>query len=337
MTVIKQVAFATQVLFASSVSLLTQASKGLGDYRYNTLTVPMYAELVKLIISLSSLFSEYKVQKTNEAPLELSLKNFLGATVPAAIYLLGNNLNFFVIKEIGALSFQILNNFKIVTAAILFQIALKKQLTALKWRAILLLTVGSLLSQLRDCITEGSTGFQGSIAGYGAQQLTCWLSAAASVYCESYLKNSNQSIHWQNSQLYIWGLIFSVFALMGRGDERGIAVLWDGHDLLSAILVCSMALTGLATAFVLKYLDNIAKNFAVVAAMFVAALVSVACFNEKFTLHLGVGLFIATIATDLYVRDASTTIASPHNKDEETSKAAKAPLLEKSYPYSAKV
>mmetsp|Transcript_32474 Transcript_32474/g.82985 ORF Transcript_32474/g.82985 Transcript_32474/m.82985 type:complete len:336 (+) Transcript_32474:235-1242(+) len=323
---IRKVAFVTQVLFASSVALLTQASKGHGDYRYNTLTVPMYAEVVKLVISLTSLFSEYKVQKNNSAPLEFQPMNFLGAAVPAVLYLITNNLNFFVIKEIGAMSFQILNNLKIVTAAILFQVALNKKLSALKWRAVLLLTIGSLLSQLKDCITDGSTGFSGSVSGYSAQILTCWLSAAASVYCEVYLKNSNQSIHWQNAQLYIWGLIFSVFALMTRGDERGIAVLWEGHDGLSMLLVCSLAFCGLATAFVLKYLDNIAKNFAVVAAMFVAALASVAWFNEKFTIHLGIGLTIASIATDLYVRD--TTPPAKDGKDAD--KDIKAGLLDKS-------
>lgn len=84
---------------------------------------------------------------------------------------------------------------------------------------------------------------------------------------------------------------------------------------MSILLVFSLALTGLATAFVLKYLDNIAKNFAVVAAMFVAALVSVLWFDEKFTLHLGIGLAIASVATDLYVRDM-TSKPSPVQADE---------------------
>mmetsp|Transcript_34416 Transcript_34416/g.97514 ORF Transcript_34416/g.97514 Transcript_34416/m.97514 type:complete len:331 (-) Transcript_34416:111-1103(-) len=325
---IRKVAFITQVLFASSVALLTQASKGHGDYRYNTLTVPMYSEMVKLAISGFSLFSEYKIQKNSEAPLEFKLSNFLAASIPAILYLITNNLNFFVIKEIGALSFQILNNLKIVTAAITFQVALSKHLSALKWRAVLLLTIGSLISQLKDCISDGSSGFNGSVYGYLAQILTCWLSAAASVFCEVYLKTSNQSIHWQNSQLYIWGLIFSFIALYSHGDPRGIAVLWDGHDPLSTTLVFSLALTGLATAFVLKYLDNIAKNFAVVAAMFVAALASVMWFNEKFTLHLGIGLAIASIATDLYVRD-NTAVKPPPPKDEL--KPIITPLMDKNF------
>ena len=134
-----------------------------------------------------------------------------------------------------------------------------------------------------------------------------------------FLKNSNQSIHWQNSQLYIWGLFFSLTVLFTRGDPRGMAVFWDGHDMMSILLVFSLALTGLATAFVLKYLDNIAKNFAVVAAMFVAALVSVVFFDTKFTLHLGIGLAISCIATDLYVRDSMAKSKVPEatsTKDE---------------------
>lgn len=144
----------------------------------------MYAELVKLIISGSSLFSEYEIQKNAAAPLEFKTLNFLAAAIPAVLYLITNNLNFFVIKEIGAMSFQILNNLKIVTSAILFQLALSKSLTPLKWRAVILLTFGSLISQLKDCISDGNSGFNGSVYGYLAQQLTCWLSAAASVYCE---------------------------------------------------------------------------------------------------------------------------------------------------------
>uniref|UniRef100_A0A061S4W8 Solute carrier family 35 (UDP-sugar transporter), member A1/2/3 n=1 Tax=Tetraselmis sp. GSL018 TaxID=582737 RepID=A0A061S4W8_9CHLO len=323
---IRQIAFLTQVLFASSVSLLTQASRGHGDYRYNTLTVPMYAEVLKLVLSLISLFSEYNIHRSAEVPFEFKFTNFLGASVPAVLYLITNNLNFFVIKEIGALSFQILNNLKIVTAAILFQLALKKPLSPLKWRAIILLTIGSLISQLKDCIMDGSNGFNGSFGGYAAQFLTCWLSAAASVYCEVYLKNTKQSIHWQNAQLYIWGLLLSIFALIGRGDSRGIAVLWDGHDFLSLLLTCSIAFCGLATAFVLKYLDNIAKNFAVVAAMFVAAIASVLWLNEKFTLHLGIGLAIASIATDLYVRDKSTLAMTPPPATKEMEHS---PLLDK--------
>jgi len=309
---IRTVAFATQVLFASSVALLTQASRGTGDYRYNTLTVPMYAEAVKLLLSAVSLAGEYgygnsrgRGGREGPPPLEVRLSSVAAAAIPAVLYLITNNLNFFVIKEIGAMSFQILNNLKIVTAAITFQVALKKQLSALKWRAILLLTVASLISQLKDCMTEGAGSFEGSLGGYGAQVLTCWLSAFASVFCEVFLKGSNQSIHWQNCQLYLWGLLFSGFALMGARDERGIAVLWDGHDWLSATLVLALAFCGLATAFVLKYLDNIAKNFAVVGAMFLAALVSVLCLGESFTMHLGLGLSLASMATDLYVRDFS--------------------------------
>lgn len=312
---IRTVAFCTQVLFASSVALLTQASRGSGEYRYNTLTVPMYAEAVKLGLSAISLAGEYRNGSSRPGgppPLEVRPLSVAAAAIPAVLYLITNNLNFFVIKEIGAMSFQILNNLKIVTAAITFQVALKKQLSPLKWRAILLLTIASLISQLKDCISDGHGSFAGSVSGYAAQFLTCWLSAFASVFCEVFLKGSNQSIHWQNCQLYIWGLLFSFFALLGASDARGLAVLWDGHDWLSATLVLTLALCGLATAFVLKYLDNIAKNFAVVGAMFLAALVSVLALGERFTLHLAIGLALASMATDLYVRDFT---AVPGSRD----------------------
>lgn len=97
---IRTVAFATQVLFASSVALLTQASRGTGDYRYNTLTVPMYAEAVKLLLSAVSLAGEYgygnsrgRGGREGPPPLEVRLSSVAAAAIPAVLYLITNNLN----------------------------------------------------------------------------------------------------------------------------------------------------------------------------------------------------------------------------------------------------
>uniref|UniRef100_A0A061SCW7 Cmp-sialic acid transporter 1-like n=1 Tax=Tetraselmis sp. GSL018 TaxID=582737 RepID=A0A061SCW7_9CHLO len=301
-TMVKSVAFAGQVLLTCSVALITQASKrGGASYTYNTLTVPFFSEVLKLLLSVALLTRE--CLSSSSPPFRFSVRNLLAASVPALLYLITNNFNFIIIHEIGALSFQILNNFKIVTAAILFQIIMRRQLTPLQWRGILLLTVGSLLSQLKDCST-GGFAMTGTAKGYLLKTVNCTLTSFAGVYCEKFLKHTSDSIHYQNLQLYFWGTLFASTSLVVSGSSSGggLQELWRGQNLYSVSLIFNYAFVGLATAFVLKYLDNIAKNFAAVTAMFVAALAANVLFQEPLTIHLAIGLAVAGMAADLYVR-----------------------------------
>lgn len=300
---LKYAAFAGQVALTCSVALLTQASKnGEEHYSYNTLTVPFYSEVIKMVLSGSLLAKQCRHEPTGKA-FKFKWVNFLSASVPALLYLISNNFNFIIIHEIGPLSFQILNNFKIVTAAIIFQIVMNRQLTAIQWRGIVLLTIGSLISQLQDC-GDGGLMLTGTALGYGLKALNCTLTSFAGVYCEKFLKQTTDSIHYQNLQLYFWGTLFASLTLFFSSMQTGTGVeeLWRGQNLHSVLLMLNYAFVGLATAFVLKYLDNIAKNFAAVTAMFAAAFAAHALFGEELSMHLMIGLLVAAMAADLYMK-----------------------------------
>mmetsp|Transcript_19329 Transcript_19329/g.53882 ORF Transcript_19329/g.53882 Transcript_19329/m.53882 type:complete len:398 (-) Transcript_19329:120-1313(-) len=301
----KMFAFIGQVALTCSVALITQASKhGAAHYHYNTLTVPFYSEVLKMGMSAVMAFREELTEpKGGPHGFTFQWPVFLAASVPALLYLITNNFNFIIIHEIGALSFQILNNFKIVSSAIIFQIVMKRQLSAIQWRGVLLLTLGSLISQLKDC-GDGGLSLTGTTKGYILKTVNCTLTSFAGVYCEKFLKHTNYSIHWQNLQLYFWGALFATISMFVHSFQSGAGIeeLWRGHNLLSITLIFNYASVGLATAFVLKYLDNIAKNFAAVTAMFVAALAAYMVFGEPLSLHLLIGLVLATMAAELYVK-----------------------------------
>ena len=303
----KMFAFIGQVALTCSVALITQASKnGTAHYEYNTLTVPFYSEVLKFAMSGVMALQEERTELTSKGGAQaftFQWPVFLAASVPALLYLITNNFNFIIIHEIGALSFQILNNFKIVASAIIFQIVMKRQLTPIQWRGVLLLTMGSLISQLKDC-GDGGLSLTGTTKGYILKTVNCTLTSFAGVYCEKFLKTTTYSIHWQNLQLYFWGALFATISMAIHSFQSGAGIeeLWRGHNLLSITLIFNYASVGLATAFVLKYLDNIAKNFAAVTAMFVAAFAAFMLFDEPLSLHLLIGLILASMAADLYVK-----------------------------------
>ena len=154
-----------QVLTTFSLSLLTQFTlkQNTSDpsntkFAYNSLTVPFFAEFGKLVLSLV-LFYWTREERTTSGMkplLDMSNQTVFMAAVPASLYAISNNLNFFVIADLGAFSYQMLNQLKIVVTACAFKIMMKKHLTKLQWRMMILLTVGCMISQLGA--KEGGSG-----------------------------------------------------------------------------------------------------------------------------------------------------------------------------------
>lgn len=154
-----------QVLTTCSLSLLTQFTlkQNTSDpsntkFAYNSLTVPFFAEFGKLVLSLV-LFYWTREERTTSGMkplLDMSNQTVFMAAVPASLYAISNNLNFFVIADLGAFSYQMLNQLKIVVTACAFKIMMKKHLTKLQWRMMILLTVGCMISQLGA--KEGGSG-----------------------------------------------------------------------------------------------------------------------------------------------------------------------------------
>ena len=154
-----------QVLTTCSLSLLTQFTlkQNTEDpsntkFAYNSLTVPFFAELGKLVLSLVLFYWTREERTTSgmKPTLDTSNQTVFMAAIPASLYAISNNLNFFVIADLGAFSYQMLNQLKIVVTACAFKIMMKKHLTKLQWRMMILLTVGCMISQLGA--KEGGSG-----------------------------------------------------------------------------------------------------------------------------------------------------------------------------------
>lgn len=306
MTPTQVVAFMAQMLLTCSVSLLTHASMENGKYAYNTLTIPLFAELTKLVMSAALFAKDYNDAGGN-MELDTQQGTVLAAAVPALMYFISNNLNFIIIKELGPTNFQLLNNLKILATAVFFRIIMKVELNSLQWRMLIMLTVGCTMSQLTGCAAEGGSGLAGSTLGYALKLCNACLTALGSVFCEKFLKGNRNPFHFQNFLLYAWGSLFTIFSVIvdGRLMVGGIKMLFSGHSVLSVCLIANYAFVGIATSGVMKYLDNIAKTFAATGAMFVVAAVAVIWFDEPFRISLVMGGVVAALAVEVYYHGAT--------------------------------
>lgn len=184
------------------------------------------------------------------------------------------------------------------------------------------------------------------------------------------MKRNDDTIHWQNVQMYMFGLVFNVARLTGediiagltqweggwggagpearaagvgsgggggwnwseggvsvarshgmsggafgidgegiRGGRRGggggrtqpwFMRVFEGHGVLSTLVVLNLACAGLLISYVLKFVDAIAKVFATSMAMFITPLLSYLLFKKGLSLPMYLGVFTAGCGINMY-------------------------------------
>jgi solute carrier family 35 (UDP-sugar transporter), member A1/2/3 len=111
------------------------------------------------------------------------------------------------------------------------------------------------------CACIGAACPQGYLWGI----LSALLSALAAVYTEWVMKRNNDSLYWQNIQLYAFGVLFNGLGLTVSDFRRGFSNgLWmysllRGYNWVTVLLVCNLAFSGLLVSWVMKFADSILK------------------------------------------------------------------------------
>jgi len=293
----KTIFWCVQLLLTSSVALLTHASRKEEGYAYNTYSVPFLSEVLKVFIS-AFLLAVTDKPKTQEN-FSWAWQTLFASSIPAAGYFMSNNINFFVVQYLGPTTFQLLSSLKIVSTAILFRAIMGVYLSGIKWKMLILVTLGCSVSQLGS----SNASLSDSCTGYALKFLNVLITGLASVYNEKILKSSQVvSVHLQNLLLYLWGVLFAVCSLLTTTPSAfwSPKELLKGYTPITFLIVINYALVGLATSFVLKYLDNIAKALAAAASIFFVAIFSYIFFLEPLTTNLVLGMGIVVISCEVF-------------------------------------
>lgn len=88
------------------------------------------------------------------------------------------------------------------------------------------------------------------------------------------MKGNRASIHFQNCQLYIFGILANLSALLYRNEIGPSAEtsLFHGFNAWAVVVVVANGSCGLAVSFMLRYADSIAKTYATALAIPATAL-----------------------------------------------------------------
>eukprot|EP00238_Polyblepharides_amylifera_P015039 CAMPEP_0196583482 /NCGR_PEP_ID=MMETSP1081-20130531/43795_1 /TAXON_ID=36882 /ORGANISM="Pyramimonas amylifera, Strain CCMP720" /LENGTH=348 /DNA_ID=CAMNT_0041904391 /DNA_START=247 /DNA_END=1293 /DNA_ORIENTATION=- len=284
------------LLLQSAYSLIVRAShSGDGKYEYNTRTVVLFSETVKCFISgnmLAWMWSKGQVADIGK----VDVKTALLFSIPGLLYFVNNNIPFYCLMYLDPPSYQVLQQLKIGTTAVAFRIVMGRTISSKKWLSLLLLLVGCALSQIKLGDLDGM--LHASVIGYALVITQCSISATAAVISEKLLKETNQSIHLQNLQLYLYGVVFSLVNMYAEGVQ--VSEWVQGYNVWTVASVLCLSLSGLATSAVMKYADNLIKVFALAGSMIFTTVASAMLFGTIITAMFLFGTFFAMFSCYMY-------------------------------------
>lgn len=288
--------------------------------------------------------------------------------IPAALYTLQNSLQYVAVSNLDAATFQVTYQLKILTTAVFSVMLLGRVLSIKKWAALFMLMVGVAIVQMPQGTTEPTEDLDGTSpekassrvvralirrageaemnrsVGLMAVLISCALSGLAGVVFEKILKQSASagakpvSLWIRNCQLSFWSLFPALFlgVIWKDGEKISKTGFFAGYNWVVWTAIGFQAAGGIIVALVIKYADNIAKNFATSISIIVSALASAYFFDFVITVTYMAGTAVVIGATYLYslperppptpvtVIDLEETTSGNDNTYQESSRA---PLL----------
>jgi UDP-galactose transporter len=302
------------LFFSVSATIFTEASKlADGTYPYNTFMIPCAVEAVKLVASLALFVRKRVASGETQTPLGFTIRGFAAYAFPAFCYFVSNNCMFYIIRHLGASAFQIMNNLKVLSTGVFMRVFLDRKLSWMQWKALIMLVIGCMVTQLNAKAVEGSHVVgQSFLAGYALVFLSAVASGAGGAFSEKLLKakgteqqklnGREDSIHWKNMQLYMFGMIFGLVSLRmdTKSESSPRQNLFEGFNAFTYATVATLAICGLLVSFILKYLDNIAKCFCAALSMLCVALLDSAMKHEMMPLRVVLGIVLTVLAIEQY-------------------------------------
>jgi UDP-sugar transporter A1/2/3 len=277
-------------------------------HRYFASTAVLLNEVLKLIVSTVIAYRDTAANMGGAASADTVARTlykeiFSGDSwklaIPAALYTFQNTLQYMAVSNLDAATFQVMYQLKILATAVFTVTLLKRNLSAKKWVSLVLLMVGVAAVSILPDGTEKDSKPKGLEAhartnmnrtlGMVSVIIACATSGLAGVYFEKVLKDGAKVTLWvRNIQLSFYSLFPALFIGVMLKDGREISKLgfFAGYNHVVVAAIASQSIGGLLVALVVRYADNIAKNFATSISILLSFVASVFLFDFKVSFNV---------------------------------------------------
>lgn len=306
-------------------ALLTRYSQGILKETYSSTEVVLVAEVIKLFVtgyfSIADKSGDTDAQGKGLNKLIWLTMNSRKIILLVILYSTANILAFYALERVEASVYTVLSQGKIVSTAVFAIMFLGRQISATKWRALLLLVVGCCLVaspafNKNVCGPEPAAAKETSDPG-SAMMGVCSviimvsISGYSSIYFEGMLKKSNERLTiWErNYQLALFSIIFLVAVVVGENVQQGSEIsemhtgLFQGWTLFAVLISLAQACGGLLVASTLKYADSILKTLATSGAIVISAVLNWMLLDGTLDIFVCMGCISTILAIFNYILD----------------------------------
>lgn len=279
---------------ASLEALAIHFITSIQTYSINPEQLIIINECLKIAVSGMFLYIETHFETFN-------LENLHWFFVPAFVYTICNNLIYFALKSITPSTFNLLSNFKIPMTIFLAFIMLRGQYKFNRYQllAIILVFSGNMLA------VYNPNGF--SIVNYTGvftMLLYSLCSGIASVYCEFVMK-----IKFKDENVFLQNIKFSlcsIFCNLVISTLYGNILHWYIEP-IHILGIVFMAIYGILTGLVLKYLGSVVKTYSTSLSVFVSMLLSYFLWGYQISLYFVIGSIVSIAGISVFVYDKKRT------------------------------
>ncbi|KAH8409620.1 hypothetical protein KR222_011608 [Zaprionus bogoriensis] len=311
---------------------VTASQESNNSYGYNTVTVVLLTEVLKLLVS-TGLYCRENTLQSLLRNVQKDRQVLALYMVPAFLYCLYNNLAFVNLATFDPTTYYLLLQLRVVVTGILFQIIFKKYLTQRQWISLLLLTLGCMLKQVdlssfysdanddseaaalqpanptkpqQQQQQKNMTGFDFSVSAlFILAQTIC--SCLAGVYNEYLLKDKGAEVNIfvQNVFMYLDSIVCNAAILLLRGelfDAFSAQNLGSIMRFVVLIIIVNNAAIGIVTSFFLKYMNSILKTFASALELLFTAVLCYFLFAIPIYMNTALAIGVVSYAIYLYTQ-----------------------------------
>lgn len=328
------------LIWVTYTLLISSSRTEYGEYAYNPLSVILFSEIAKLIVSTIALALKHSSHQ-DSLSVEPSMlgtdleKNDHGKVtegvgamfmqrvavtcpglvsvveswevgkyfaVPAMIYAVYNMLSYVNLKLFSPVEFKVLINIRILLTGVTLHWGFGRTLASRQWIALLFLMLGCTLTQLTPDFHWKFEPFH-----LATMLVQSFLSSLGGVYSEILLqKNISLSIHVKNSYLYIFSILFNLVWISIAEPEMlaSWAALTRGFNAHIVLLVAVSTSAGLFTAVFLRYLGVIVKEYAHSLEIFSTAIFSWLVLGAPLSLQIVVSMVLVCVSVYIYNRQS---------------------------------
>jgi len=269
-------------------------------YDFSTTMLNTLTEAIKFFISLVFLCYHWQNNGWNKEEYQLDRGwDLMKYLIPAVFYAFKNVLQFSAALLLDAPTYQVLKNLNIIATGLLYYQFLGHNQDRRHLECMILLVIGIILVDIKT-ETDNSFHFD-SMLGIILCLIIAFLSGGAGVYTEILIKNkAKKSLHVQNLQLYVFGMICNVilYFFWDRSPARGFYQGLLSWKVLSVIF--TTVTSGLAASVLLKYADNIVKVYSSGLSVIFTSLFSMFYLSFHATPLFWLGTTVIIISTDIY-------------------------------------